>query len=147
MVALTDELIAAYRSTSYKVLESPIGVPFVIRIGERSPEADALCVKLEADCWAFITSCNPESVVLPDEKNAALLETLKRDLRQKGYNFYLGIGQSQDETWLPEQSLFVPGIKAKDAARLGTNYRQHAIVTGDVGDVAILLYCRSALQP
>ena len=135
--AQTDE---AYRATTYRVFvagEEPID----LRIGERCAALDRLLETCRCDRWAFITAWNPHSQQLPAEENAARQAELVNVLRVRGWVFYEGTGIPGDPTWQPEESVLVLGMSREDAVEIAKRFRQNAIVVGERGGTAELVYC------
>ena len=126
------ELEAAYLVTDYRVEDFPTG-PFTIRINESS---DALA-GLD---WAFITACNPRSVLLSDEENARRMADLETAVRQGGWRYFHGQGVGKDHKWPPEPSLLIVGIKEPESVELAKAFGQNAIVAGRPGEPARLVW-------
>lgn len=126
-------LIDAYKNTDYQVdgLEKPI------KIGELSPDLDALCLKKGARHWAFITAWNPLSFPLSTIENQRRNNALFSDLAN--YDVLTGRGQDPEGKWDAEESFFIIGLKSKGAIALGRKYGQLAIVVGTVGLEAKLI--------
>jgi hypothetical protein len=135
---MNERLEAAYRATSYVVF-GPEG-RFAIRIGEKSPPLDDLLVGHDTRSWAFITSCNPGSTPLAPAENGRRQAELERAVSEAGYPSCEGEGVGDDGTWPPEPSLLILGISSDDAAALGRHFGQRAIVVGEVGAAARLLW-------
>src|SRR5262245_47388371 len=74
-----EALRAAYETTEYRVTDSPVG-PLAIRIGEVSDALDRLLAMCGATGWAYVTACNPRSVVVPDDENRLRSEALRQRL-------------------------------------------------------------------
>lgn len=132
---------AAYRATDYRVADSPAG-PFVIRVGEPSPEAVRLLVLHRQTEWAFVTACNPCSEQLPDEVNARRMAGLEGELRAGGWPHYPGAGVGRDGTWPPEPSFLVVGISEAEALDVARRFGQNAIVAGRIEEPARLVWVR-----
>ena len=139
-----------YLRTTYRVTE--VTPPIDIRIGERCPELDALLDKHAALRWAFITAWNPGSKKLDAIENQRRQAVLEAEVKQGGYAFYRGSGIPDDSTsafllppsslvsWDPEESILIAGIDSEDAVKLGKKYEQAAIVTGERGAPAQLVF-------
>jgi len=134
-----ERLQQAYEATAYRIDEGPRG-RFVIRVGERSADADALLEVAGADEWAFVTASNPRSMLLSEADNAARLSRLVGLVREKGLVHYRGAGQGADATWPPEPSLLVVGLAEAEAVALARAFDQHAIVAGRRGEPARLVW-------
>jgi hypothetical protein len=131
---------AAFRATTYRVFvthEAPID----LRIGERSARLDALLEKHAIETWAFITAWNPGSHRIPAEENEARQAALLSLLRERGLHFFDGSGIPADSAWQAEPSVLVLGISVDDAVELGRRFDQLAIVAGQCGKAADLIYC------
>jgi Protein of unknown function (DUF3293) len=128
----SDHLEAAYRATDYRVEDAPNG-PFVIRIGEECPELTGLE-------WAFVTACNPGSVRLSEEDNNRRMGELEAAVRKGGWRYYHGHGVGRDGRWPPEPSLLIVGIREADAVELARWFGQNAIVVGEAGGEARLVW-------
>jgi Protein of unknown function (DUF3293) len=140
------DLDAVYRNTDYRVLEPP-AEPFVIRIGEPSPEADRVLVICCRKEWAFITACNPGSQRLPDAENAHRLNELQAVCLFHGWLHFVGVGEGRDGTWPPEPSFFVAGIPEQDAIRVARHFGQNAFVAGRAGEPARLVWVETGAKP
>ena len=127
-----DNLEVAYLGTDYRVEDFPTG-PFTIRINESS---DALA-GLD---WAFITACNPRSVLLSDEENTRGMADLEKAVRQGGWRYFHGQGVGKDRRWPPEPSLLIVEIKEPEAVELAKAFGQNAIVAGRSGEPARLVW-------
>jgi len=127
-----DALEAAYLVTDYRVEDSPTG-PFTIRIGE----LDAALAGLE---WAFVTACNPRSVLLSDEENTRRMADFEKAVQHNGWRCFHGEGVGRDRRWPPEPSLLIVDIKEPEAIELAKAFGQNAIVAGRPGEPARLVW-------
>jgi hypothetical protein len=134
---MNERLHNAYRATSY-VVDGPEG-RFVLRVDETSPPLDDLLVRHNTRCWAFVTACNPGSVLLSAEENRRRQAELEAVLREARYTLFAGQGVGEDD-WLPEASVLILGITPEDAAALGRHFGQNAILTGEACGPARLLW-------
>ncbi len=135
---MSERLDAAYRATSYVVL-APAG-SFTIRIDQKSPPLDDLLEQHGTRCWAFVTACNPASRPLTGEENQSRQDVLEHTVREAGYRYVLGSGCDDGGHWPAEPSLLILGIALEDAAALGRRFGQNAIVLGESGGPARLLW-------
>ena len=129
----------AYTGTAYQV-EAP-EAPFFFRIGEESPEIDALLRDLGAEEWAFITAYNPRSEQEPHETNRQRHARLLARLDGNGYTIFSSKGIDDDDTWPSERGAFIVGIPRREARLLGRDFEQNAIVVGRRGAPPELLFC------
>lgn len=138
-----ERLRRAYESTTYWVDDGPRG-RFAIRVGARSDDADALLAAAGADAWAFVTACNPRSVVLADADNAARMAQLAQALRSRGFAHLAGASVADAGDWPAEPSLLVVGLAEDEAVALARGFGQHALVVGRRGEPARLVWIEAA---
>src|SRR5262249_31016371 len=115
-----DTLRAAYEATEYRVSDSPVG-PLVIRIGEVNDALERLLAENGATGWAYLTACNPRSVILPDEENRQRTEALREWLAR--FTTFRGEGVGADGH-PPEASFLVLGIGETEAEDVGARFEQ-----------------------
>lgn len=130
----------AYRATTYRVFV-PDEKPVDLRIGQRSSAIDLLLDTHGCDEWVFITACNPRSERVSASENEARQTELVRVIRERGWNFFEGMGIPADSKWQPEASVLVLGISRDEALEIGKHFGQNAIVVGQRGGAAELVYC------
>ena len=125
---------AAYAAARYRVFADP---PFTLRVGEHSAELDALLAAHAADTWAFVTACNPGSVLLSAVENAARME----QLREVFTGFVTFPAESSDPAgdWA-EPSVLVIGISETEAVEVAKAFGQNAILTGERGGLVELVW-------
>ena len=133
-------LLAAYAAALYRVDAAP--TPFVLRIGERSPELAALHVAHGVACSAFVTAWNPFGMLQPDALNRWAQARLERELGAQGYAVYGGAGLDADGSWPGEDSVLALGLSRETAAELGRAYGQNAVVWSGAGAVPELVVLR-----
>ena len=136
---MNPELFEAYKNTTYRVY-SPIG-EIDIRIGVMNLLLQELLLNNHVASWAFITACNPYSVMQNADVNTILNTQLERYLSEKQYVFFKGMGVGDDDSWEPEASFMVLNIRKEDAIKLGKQFKQNAIVTGVIGNLPELIDC------
>lgn len=136
-----ERLRAAYEAAVYRVDEGPRG-RFMIRVGERSADVDALLAEAGADSWAFITAANPRSVRLTAGENAARAAALANVVAERRLVHFAGTGGGAE--WPAEPSLLVLGIAEADAKALASAFDQHAILFGQRGGAARLVWVEAA---
>jgi hypothetical protein len=135
---MMKNLEAAYLGTSYDV-DGPEG-RIVIRVGEKAPLLDRILRRHHARTWAFVTAANPGSLMFPDDENHQRHADLEKLVRASGYLHFPGESVGDDGTWSAEASLLVIGISANDAATIGRTFSQNAIVIGEMGEPARLMW-------
>ena len=130
-----------YLRTTYRVTEVDPAID--IRIGQSCPPLDALLDQHAARCWAFITAWNPGSNKLEATENRNRQDRLEAEIKQAGYFFYRGAGVPDRDDWEPENSILIFGLNRDAAVKLGKQYEQLAIVVGDRGGLAELVFLAS----
>jgi len=131
-----DELIQAYKETSFNIYEPLI----TIKVDEKNIKLDELLKSHNQHEWAYITAWNPYSELTSLKINQQRNQELKADLKK--YIIFEGEGVGADPNWVPEQSFLVLGITREDAIKIGRNYRQNAIVVGSFQSVAELVWIK-----
>lgn len=144
MSSSRSELLRVYAAAAY-VVHAPAGA-FTIRIGRNSPEADAACLEAGEASWAFVSACNPMSRRLTNAENQKRHESLAQAVQVRGWHALPGEGRSDSGDWPPEASLFILGPARDEAARLGDEFGQLAIVWGAAGGRAELVECRGGAE-
>jgi hypothetical protein len=129
-----DELIRAYKETSFNVYEPII----TIKVGEKNDRLDVLLSSYNIVDWSYITAWNPYSEVTSLKINEQRNNELKADLNK--YYIFEGEGVGADPQWIPEKSYLVLGITKEDAIEFGRKYCQNAIVVGTLHSVAELVW-------
>jgi adenosylhomocysteinase len=138
---IDSQLAGAYRSTTFRALTTT--GPIDIHVGQSCPDLDALLRRESVSCWAFLTACSPGGRVLPAAENQQRHLALRRRLHGTGVPVVPGLGIGVDPDWLPEDSVLAVGLDRSTAATLGAEFGQDAIVVGDLGAAAELLWCRT----
>jgi len=106
-----------------------------------NPLLQQLLLSNHVESWAFITACNPYSVMQNADVNTFLNTQLERYLFEKQYVFFKGMGVGDDDSWEAEASFMVLDIRKEDAIKLGRQFKQNAIVVGVIGNSAELIDC------
>ena len=132
------ELEHAYRHTTYAA-ETPVG-RVSIRIGKACPVLDELLDLLGRRHWSVVTAWNPRSLPLSradnDKRQAELLQIVEQLPHYPAANE----PDNGDPSFYEESALIV-GIDGDSAAELGRRFEQHAVVVGEVGQGARLVWC------
>lgn len=134
---MNRELSEAYKNTTYRVY-SPIG-EIDIRIGVMNPLLQELLLSNHLESWAFISACNPYSVMQDTGVNTVLNTQLEDYLSRKQYVFFKGMGVGDDDSWEPEASFMVLNIGKEDAINLARQFKQNAIVAGEINGLPELI--------
>ena len=137
---LSPGIIEAYRSARYKVTGAE--PPFVLRVDEPSIELISLLENSKNQSAAFITVDNPQSQVVPNEKNLQARRSFLKEIEEKGFQFYLGVGEDPVGKWHGEESFLVLGISLEMAKKLGNKYGQNAILWADNQGIPQLILLR-----
>ena len=136
-----NALEQAYRATTYRVDVDGSAV-IALRIGERSDALDALLASRGVTSWTYVTAYNPASVRRSDAENELGQRRLVEDVNRGGaVAVYHGASVGDDGAWPPEPSLLVLGPSREEARAIGRRFGQLAVVYGERGSVAELLWC------
>ena len=100
-----------------------------------------LLLSNNSESWAFVTACNPYSVMQDAGVNTLLNTQLEDYLSGKQYLFFKGMGVGDDDSWEAEASFMVLDIRKEDAIKLGKQFKQNAIVVGVIGNSPELIDC------
>lgn len=119
-------LLAAYAATHYEVTDTK--PPFVLRVGQPSPQLRALHEQRGVGCSAFLTAWNPHSNRRADVINQAAQAELEATLHAGGFELVSGVGTDPDANWPGEPSVLVLGIGREHAEQIGRQYHQNAIL-------------------
>lgn len=107
--------------------------PFTLRIGQHSPELDALLQETGHDCATFITAWNPLSQLLSLEENQKRQQNLLNEVNERGLVRLSGIGQHPSNGWPSEESILVPGLQQEAARAIARKFSQLAFVWAEKG--------------
>ena len=142
MSGIDPAKVAAYQDTDY-VVRVRQG-QFVLRIGQVSPELQALYAETGQSTAVFITAFNPEGALQADALNQAAHEALRNALSALTDLLFEGEGRgTQDNAgWPAEKSFLALGIDREESARLGRQFRQDAVVRAGPDGVPQLLILR-----
>ena len=133
-------LAAAYGATTYRVL-LPQGA-LDLRVGALAPGG------LGPFPWMVITACNPGSLKLSEEENHVRQEALVARLRALGLPFVAAENLADAGDWPVERGFWVssPRLGRPLALALGREFGQVAVLWGQTGDVAQLLWSEGEPQ-
>lgn len=129
---ISESLREAYLRTVYRVFFP--GEAVDIRVGGCHARLDAL---LGGKPWVFISAANPGSRL--SEDNPARHGRLAERLASLGFECYPGLGIPDEGDWPSEESFLVFGVTEAEAAMLGREFGQNAILCGDQGKPARLV--------
>jgi hypothetical protein len=121
-----EDVLAAYLAAHYKVTGT--ASPFVLRVGRRSAELASVHLANRANCSAFITAWNPQSVARSQADNCASQKRLESELGELGVTLIAGVGMDPAGVWPDEPSVLAVGISRNEAERVGRRFGQRAIV-------------------
>nr|WP_243748855.1 DUF3293 domain-containing protein [Pseudomaricurvus alcaniphilus] len=142
--ALPATLLSAYLATEYRVLGNE--EPFVLRIGEQSPDLLALFEQQPVKSACFLTACNSYSETVSAQQNSERQSQLQAELEELGPLLYLGEGADPNGKWPAEPSFLVVGIKCHQAMVLAVRFEQTAIVWMESDAVPRLLITKGLLS-
>ncbi|MGH8763258.1 MAG: DUF3293 domain-containing protein [Nitrosospira sp.] len=130
---ISGDLIAAYRSTEYRIESGCGGI--TLHIDQRSEPLSRLFAESGHRCAAFITASNPFSVPQTQEENLAacarLRNTLDRQLHGclgKAGQIMEGTGCDPTGTWAAEKSFLALGLDLETSKAVGKEFGQNAVV-------------------
>ena len=132
-----DELAAAFRNTTYRVIAAP--ALFDLRIGVGALDFDAFLRQRGVSCWALLTACNPGGV-RSEAHNARYQRRLLERVQAAGRDVLPALNLADDDAWPPEPGVFLPGVSADQARALAAEFRQLACVCGDTGAAPRLVW-------
>ncbi len=154
---VSDELVAAYRSTDYRI-ESRLGLDcdtIILRVDLHSEPLAQLLAVSGHGCAAFITACNPFSLPQNPEANlkdcARLRDRLNCQLRhhatqstQSAHAHQIIEGMSCDSSgaWPAEKSFLALGLDLEVSQAIGSEFRQNAIIWSGPDAVPRLILLR-----
>ena len=133
----------AYARTTFRAV-TPLGT-LDLRVGRRSELLNKLLRRYALGPWAYITAANPGSQLLTPEENGRRNRILADRLERSGFVFFPGEGIGDDAGWPSEESFLVLGMSGDQAAAIGRDYGQLAVVTGQYRGAPELTWC--AQQP
>ena len=142
MSGIDPAKVAAYQDADY-VVRVRSG-HFVLRIGQVSPELQALYAETGQGSAVFITAFNPEGALQADVLNEAAHEALRNALSALTDLLFEGEGRGTEDNagWPAEKSFLALGIDQEESARLGMQFRQDAVVRAGPDGVPQLLILR-----
>ncbi len=128
-----DWLDAAYRKTSYWVVEGLVesNAPFVLRVDQPCPEGFAKLVG--ALPWVVLTSCNPGSRPLDSLANANLFQALRQRLDRMGLQHLAVAGMDPESGWVEPMVLVWP-MQLNEGLELAREVGQRALLAAKPGD-------------
>jgi len=117
--------VEAYRSTIYRVNGNP---QISLIVDAASSALLSLHQSANVSSSAFITAYNPFSEVVSTSENLRLQGLLAIELKSMNLQCLEGVGQHPSNQWAGEPSFLVLGIELDAAKRLGTQFKQNAIL-------------------
>ena len=131
--------IQAYLETHYCVRGE---APFILQIGQFSPDLLLLYKRHNVDCAAFLTGWNPFSREVSETENRDRQKALAAELTRRSLAFLEGIGLHLSNNWPGEESFLVLGLDLEAAKTLGERFEQNAIVWCGTDGVSQLIVLR-----
>ena len=125
----------AYRNTLY------CAQGMSLQVGQKHPVMDIFLDRYAETYWCFVTAYNPYSQAYPRAENTHRNAQLKNMLLLQGYTkIFYGEGRGIIGNWPPEASFLVLGISRCAAQKVGKSFQQNAIVWGEKGREAELVF-------
>jgi hypothetical protein len=140
MKSVDPALLAAYIETTYWVSSQP--QPIGLRIGCKSAELERMLAAHRVSQWAFVTAWNPRSQLRSHWYNLGREQALLSEVSRRGLRWLPGLAAGDRSDWPAEPALFLLGMSRAEARRLGRRFRQNAVVVGELGRVAQLVWCQ-----
>ncbi len=128
-------LIQAYKETEYRVYVPEL----IITVDELHPDLDEFIIDNGAFQWAYISAHNPYSQPTTALKNVQQHQALVQEVKMHNWTYCEGVGMSKNGEWPPEISLLIVDITLEEAKKLGQQFRQNAILFGQVNKTAQLI--------
>ncbi len=133
--------IASYEASHFVVLDGEREV--TLRIGQTSPELDAVLDAYGATVGICVTAANPYSEQQTDAVNAAANARMADAIRTGGWRTLPHIGRSPDGAWV-EEGFFVLDLDEGEGLALAERFGQYGIVAIGRGMPAKLVLTRLA---
>lgn len=137
-------LLQAYQNSRYRVWLSDTQI-LDLHPGQPHTAMDAALQSRQVSCGHLISACNPRSQACSSEENQHAMQRLHRQIQQAGWAFLPAQGQALDDSWPPEDSLFLLGMQRAHAVQLAEQFGQYALLEHCLGNNSQLLF--SALWP
>ncbi len=140
VVAIPPSLAAAYETTAYAA-DLPDG-PATLRIGTTEPLLDRWLAAHGQSRWALVSAANPWSSRCDKDMNRAGHAALRALLVQRGLPVCEAVNWPEDRAsgWT-EPALLCAGLSPEEAVRIGAAFGQNAVLSGEAGSTARLLWC------
>ena len=123
--SISKSLIAAYNATRYRVFTD---IPFILRIGQRSPHLLQLYIKYNCLSATLITAWNPYSVITSESDNTTAQLRLETVLLERSIPSISAIGEDPELKWSGEESVLALNLNLNTAKELGIEFQQNAVV-------------------
>ncbi len=137
--AIDPRTIQAYLETEYRV-HGESGL--TLRVGQASADLLAAHKRQKAECSAFLTACNPFSLVADEAANEVQQAALAKELSSRSLAYLPGIGQHPSNRWPGEESFLVFGLTLEAAKVLSARFEQNGFVWSGVDAVPRLILLR-----
>lgn len=137
MRELGPEVVHAYDQAVFECNDPEATV--TLSPGELSSNLDLRLNKWGAESWCFITACNPHSELMDGKTNGERQRVLGEVLRLDYEHVFKAVGRDKTGDW-QEPSYLVAGISIHAAAAFAVVFGQNAILIGQLGGPAELLF-------
>lgn len=135
----SSDLLTAYLTTTYRIVEEGSGVDIGARVGVQCPEIDAVLARHGARSGTFITAWNPRSQPQPRQVNEAAQRRLEVELQRRGIVCLPHLGVGADPAWAPEHGVLALDLPPAEAVPLAEAFGQNAVVAVAIGEPARLV--------
>ena len=137
---LDPALVGAYRTADYHVVGPE--TRFVLHVDESSPALAALHATARSTCSAWLTACNPASVLQSNDENAAAQRSLKQRLERNGDRWLDGFGADPCGRWPAEPGVLALGLDRDAAIEMARDFGQNALLWAGADAIPRLLLLR-----
>lgn len=103
----------------------------ILRVGRYSKALQEIHFRFGASSSAFITACNPRSVIQSLQQNENATQLLRQELLATGYRSLPATGRDPTLHWPDEPGFLIIDITCKQAIELAARYQQLAILFVD----------------
>lgn len=139
-VRVPPELADAYEATNYAI-DLPDG-PATLRVGAQEALLERWLTAHSQTRWALISAANPWSSRCDTDANRAAHGALRALLVQRGLPLCEAVNWPEERAsgWT-EPALLCGGLSPEEAVRIGAAFGQNAVLCGEAGGEARLLWC------
>jgi hypothetical protein len=103
----------------------------ILHVGRYSKALQEIHLRFGASSSAFITACNPLSVIQNQQQNENATQSLQQVLLAAGYRSLPATGRDPKSHWPDEPGFLVIDITCNQALKIAAKYQQLAILFND----------------